>query len=310
MRTGGDQPRRRPWQRGKERWLPLYEAKMAHHFNHRFGDYVLKTVVNDSNQLPDTPLALLQDPTYVVQPRYWVAETEVRAAMRDPEAGWLLGFRDICRSTDERTMIAQAVPLAACGHKLPILNVSDRRTQADLACVLGSFVQDFAARQKVGGTNMAFFSLKQLPVLRPEVLKLAPPWAGRSVSAWLRLRLLELSFTAVDLQGLADDLGFKGVPFRWDPARRELLRAELDAAFFRLYGITRDDVDYIMDTFPIVRRKDEAAHGEYRTKRLILERYDALAECIANGTEYQTVLEPPPAHPSLAHPESTRPDWA
>jgi hypothetical protein len=65
-----------------------------------------------------------------------------------------------------------------------------------------------------------------------------------------------------------------------------------------------------MDTFPIVRRKDEAAHGEYRTKRLILERYEALAECIANGTEYQTVLDPPPAHPSLAHPESTRPDWA
>ncbi len=59
-----------------------------------------------------------------------------------------------------------------------------------------------------------------------------------------------------------------------------------------------------------MRRKDEAAHGEYRTKRLILERYDALAECIANGTEYQTVLEPPPAHPSLAHPESTRPDWS
>jgi hypothetical protein len=66
---------------------------------------------------------------------------------------------------------------------------------------------------------------------------------------------------------------------------------------------------YIMDTFPIVRRKDEAAYGEYRTKRLILERYDALAACIASGTEYQTILDPPPAHRSLAHPESTRPEW-
>lgn len=94
------------------------------------------------------------------------------------------------------------------------------------------------------------------------------------------------------------------------PGRRELLRAERDAAFFRLYGIERDDVDYIMDTFPIVKRKDEAAHGEYRTKRLILERYDALAAAAAAGTEYQTVLSPPPADPTCAHPASTRPAWA
>jgi len=127
---------------------------------------------------------------------------------------------------------------------------------------------------------------------------------------WLRPRVLELAFTAWDMTGYSADLGWVGPPFRWDPIRREVLRAELDAAFFHLYGIDREDVDYIMDTFPIVRRKDEAALDEYRTKRLILERYDALAECIANGTEYQTVLDPSPAHPSLAHPESTRPDWA
>jgi hypothetical protein len=99
-------------------------------------------------------------------------------------------------------------------------------------------------------------------------------------------------------------------PFRWIPERRELIRAELDAAFFHLYGLDRDDADYIMDTFPIVRRKDEAAHGEYRTKRLILECYDAMAEAEENGTEYQTVLDPPPADPSIAHDPSTRPDWA
>ena len=89
-----------------------------------------------------------------------------------------------------------------------------------------------------------------------------------------------------------------------------LLRAELDALMFRLYGIERDDVDYILDTFPIVKRKDEAAFGEYRTKRLILERFDAMAEAETAGREYETVLDPPPADPSCAHPESTRPAWA
>ena len=101
-----------------------------------------------------------------------------------------------------------------------------------------------------------------------------------------------------------------GPPFRWDPERRALLRAELDALMFRLYGIERDDVDYIMDTFPIVKRKDEAEFGEYRTKRLILERYDAMVDAEAAGREYETILDPPPADPSLCHPESTRPDWA
>ncbi|MFN8017149.1 MAG: hypothetical protein U0P45_03405 [Acidimicrobiales bacterium] len=79
---------------------------------------------------------------------------------------------------------------------------------------------------------------------------------------------------------------------------------------FRLYGIEREDVDYIMETFPIVKRRDEAEFGEYRTKRLILEIYDEMAEAERNGTEYKTRLDPPPADPSLCHPESTRPEWA
>jgi hypothetical protein len=179
-----------------------------------------------------------------------------------------------------------------------------------LAAVLSAFVADFAARQKIGGTSLNFFIAKQLAVLQPSQISSTAPWSGRAVADWLRSRVVELIYTAWDMCSLSAELGFVGPPFRWDTARRELIRAELDGAFFHLYGIERDDVDYIMDTFPIVRRKDEAAHGEYRTKRLILERYDALAECIANGTEYQTVLDPPPAHPSLAHPESTRPSWA
>lgn len=53
---------------------------------------------------------------------------------------------------------------------------------------------------------------------------------------------------------------------------------------FHLYGIDRDDVDYIMETFPIVKRKDIAAHREFRTKRMILDIYDQMAEAIRTGT--------------------------
>ncbi len=94
-------------------------------------------------------------------------------------------------------------------------------------------------------------------------------------SSFLLPRVLELVYTAWDMQPLAQDCGYTGLPFRWYAERRFLLRCELDAAFFHLYGISRDDAAYILDTFPIVRRKDEKKHGEYRTKRVILEIYDA-----------------------------------
>jgi hypothetical protein len=62
-----------------------------------------------------------------------------------------------------------------------------------------------------------------------------------------------------------------------------------------------------MDTFPIVRRKDEQRYGEYLTKRLILEVYDAMAEANSNGVPYKTRLNPPPADPRVGHSTSTLP---
>ncbi|QYF89565.1 hypothetical protein [Arthrobacter sp. PAMC25284] len=115
-----------------------------------------------------------------------------------------------------------------------------------------------------------------------------------TTSDWLSLRSTELQFTAVDLDDFALDLGVEGPPFIWEAERREMLRTEIDAAYFILFGRSRDDVDYIMDAFPIVRRKDEAAHGDYRTKRLILNAYDAMQEAIKTGFPFESTLTPPP----------------
>ena len=133
---------------------------------------------------------------------------------------------------------------------------------------------------------VAFFIVKQLPVL--------PPSGYGNWGDLIRSRVLELTYTVWDIEALARDLGDDGPPFRWDEERRFVMRAELDAAFFHLYGIERDDVDYIMETFPIVKRKDIAAHGSYRTKEAILKIYDAMAAAKAAGTSYQTELTPPP----------------
>ncbi len=114
-------------------------------------------------------------------------------------------------------------------------------------------------------------------------------------------RVLELTYTSWDLESFGRDVGYEGPPFRWDPVRRELLRCELDAAFFHLYGLSRDDTDYVMETFPIVKKNDEKQHHEYRTKRLILEIYDAMALAARTGKPYQSRLDPPPADARVAH---------
>jgi len=86
------------------------------------------------------------------------------------------------------------------------------------------------------------------------------------------------------------------------------LRCELDAAYFHLYGIERDDVDYIMETFPIVKRKDEREFGEFRTKRVILEVFDEMRRAMESGEKYGARLVPPAADPAVAHAARERMD--
>ncbi len=292
------------FRRGDDTYLPLYEAKMVHQFDHRFGDYALLLEGTASVQLPQVPHERLADARYVPLPRYWVADREVDERLDDRWLGeWLLGWRDIARNTDERTVIAAIIPRTGVGHQFPLaLPEASGGQVACLSANLGTFVLDYVARQKVGGTHLTFFIVNQLPTIPATAYATPADWDRRSpLGDWIAKRVIELVYTARDLSAFAKDLGWVGPPFRWDPLRRSRLRAELDAAFFHLYGIDRDDADYIMDTFPIVRRSDERSHGEYATKRLVLEIYDAMAQAIRSGEPYATILDPPPAHVSVAH---------
>ncbi|MCE7009970.1 N-6 DNA methylase [Kibdelosporangium philippinense] len=275
---------------GEERMLPLYEAKLLHHFDHRLASYDKRPEGSQDTELPRLDLDEKNNPARVPIPRYWIAEAEFaeRLDERGWDNGWLLGWRDITNRTNERTVIAAAIPRTAVGNKFPLVSVPQK--SALLQANLSAFVLDYVARQKMSGTSLNYFIVKQLPVLPPETYDKPAPWAPEStIDEWITSRVLELSYTAYDMRPFAVNLGDEKEPFRWDEYRRQLMRAELDAAYFHLYGIGRDDVDYIMDTFPIVRGKDEVAHGEYRTKRLILDAYDAMG-----APQYITPLDPPP----------------
>jgi hypothetical protein len=155
----------------------------------------------------------------------------------------------------------------------------------------------------VSGNNFNMFIIKQLPVPLPATFDEVAPWDRRApLLEWIVPRVMEMAYTSSDLRKFARNAGFDCEPFRWDDDRRFLLRCELDAAFLRLFGIDRESASHVIDAFTIVQSREEEAWGEYRTKRVILETYDAMAEAERSGVPYQTRLAPPPADPRVAHP--------
>ncbi len=376
-------------------WLPLYEAKMIHHYDHRWATYGADAPSPRPSPAGRDPrqregegdddrgeggsgvrlatAAEKADPDFRPMPRYWVAEREVLArtarapkeivrpwlagdvpalcaalalwfegarergqltlvpqaaqalieryyrrdaqqlALRLAEAypltdedvdclatdervldfaerlirsrtpRWLMGWRDITNATNERTVIASALPTVAVNHKLPLFFTAQKLVAVGAFYAnLCSLTLDYIARQKVGGTSLTFFILKQLPVLPPSAY-------SNSDLAFITPRVLELTYTAHDMRPFAQDLGYDGPPYPWDADRRALLKAELDAYYAYLYGLSRDELRYILDpsdvmgpdypseTFRVLKKNEIAQFGEYRTRRLVLDAYDRFA---------------------------------
>jgi hypothetical protein len=131
---------------------------------------------------------------------------------------------------------------------------------------------------------MNYYLAKQLACPAPSVFDGRAVWKVEiTLGDWLRPHVLEMSYTSWRLKPYAEDLGDDGAPFHWDPGRRALLWADLDAGFLHVYGLAREEAEHVLDSFPVVRKYDERDFGEYRTKRLVLEAYDRMADAIANG---------------------------
>lgn len=280
----------------------VFEGENIHQFDHRFAVLdASNTVRNPSTIAKQDPQLFSSTATYL--PRAFVLQRIRQIFSCIPE--WLVVLRRQARAHDSYISIAAIVPTAAVEGSLTVFAASKQR-QVMIVSLLNSHIINYilARRQSGPNVNKGMYSLLPLRFdSNANRSTVPPPEIGRFVAA----RTLELTYSAWDLEPFSHDLGYDGPPFRWDPARRFLLRCELDAAFFHLYGLSRSDTDYVMDTFPIVRKNDEKAHGEYRTKRVILEIYDAMAEAARTGEPYQTRLDPPPADPRVAHSEASRP---
>ena len=376
-------------------YVPLFEAKMIHHFDHRFGSYAGLNARPADGVLPETSEATKASPDYEPEPWYWVPEDETslrvarvpsrlkqyyrkedaegclkvlaewmlgtldpedldpaslaralpraKARLRDvlgmrvlernivggrittwlgkavPRAckmqretplseddlafikdapsdpleltgllidrkqpRWLMGWRDFCRSKEERTVIAAVFPKVGAGDTLLLKHQQQpARIAAALNACLCSITLDYICRQKIGGVHLKYNVFKQNAVL-------APNQFSREDFTFLSPRVLELTYTSHSMRPWAEDLGHPGAPFAFDADRRAFLRAELDAFFARKYGLTRDELRYILDpadthgseypseTFRVLKRDEIERFGEYRTQRLVLEAFDRL----------------------------------
>ena len=384
------------WQHEDGRvYVPLYEAKMIHHFDHRFGSYAGLNDRPADGSLPETPDSAKANPDYEADPWYWVPEKEtalrvarvpsrlkqyfrkenaegclkvlaewvlctlepgaletsnlghnvshVEALLRDvlgqralerdilgakvntwlakvvggvpkmqretplreddlafikdapsepleltgalierKQPRWLMGWRDITNATNERTVIASVFPRVGVGHTMPMaFTVAEHDQIAALVAQLTSLTLDYASRQKLAGTHLTYSYLDQLPVL-------APHQFSPEDLAFITSRVLELTYTSHAMRTWAEDLGHTGAPFVFDSDRRALLRADLDAFFARKYGLSRDELRYILDpadthgesypseTFRGLKRNEIERYGEYRTQRLVLAAFDRL----------------------------------
>jgi hypothetical protein len=253
---------------------------MIHQYDHRFATFDDST---GTEQARDATSEEHEDPDFVVVPRYWVSNENLNRAIGD-NANWLICLRGIADTTNSATMICSAIPRAVAGNSIVVfLGVRDVQVLTALIANLNSLVLDYIGRIKRSNPNLNFYILKQLPVLPPETYT-------RGLLDHIVPRVLELTYTAWDLAPFARDLGYEGDPYPWDEERRALLRAELDGIYAHLYGLNRDDFDYILGTFPIVNRNDVKAHGEESTRRLCLAAYDYFSKP-AQTRLWETVRE-------------------
>ena len=267
------------WKRGDELYLPLYQGRMIWHFDHRANSVRVNPESTHNPYLSEeVSEAQHADPNYLPQTQYWVPAEDVELSLPQVR-GWTLGFRNVAPPTNARTLVATIVPWTGFGNSVQLLvhheDSINEHCMHLLAANLCSYALDFCIRQKVQGSNINWYIVEQLPVIAPADYD--QPFGSTTARELVRDHVLRLTYTAHDLAPFARDLGYDGPPFHWDEEKRRHLRARLDALYFHLYGLSREDAAYILSTFPIVRREDEAQFCTYRTRDLILAYMHALA---------------------------------
>ena len=283
-------------------YVPVYEGKMIWFYNHHYGTW--PTSSPRPNAIPNVEIDELSNENSLILPWYWTPVEDVMSKLEklDNEGNviwkwnhpWLLGYRKISNATNERTFVSSIIPLPnGAGDSIIYVMIDNVLHSALVQGIFSSLTFDYISKQKMGGSNMSNFITKQLPVLSLEQIpdEMIMPIVSR---------VARLCYFNHDLDGWAEELWNELSPkqqteipelgrkecFIYDPEKRAVLQAELDAIFAHLYGLNTEDLVYILDpedicgkgcineTFRVLKDNELRQYGEYRTKRLVLEAWN------------------------------------
>ena len=267
------------WKKGNQTYLPLYEGKMVQAYDHRAASVEVNPAnINRPAIGVDATANQHEDLNWTPEPQFWVDSDSVNW----PDSlQWAVGFKDATSPTNRRSMIAAMIPKTAVGNTLPLLTAMDddiegyKNNAALLLGCLNSFAYDFVARQKIQGQHLNLYVVEQIPIIALD--QYDRKFGSKTAREVVEGHVMRLTYTSHDMEPFARDMGYNGQPFKWDPKERRHLRARLDALYLHLYGISNDDAEYILSTFPIIRREDEAEFGSYRTSEMVISYMNALA---------------------------------
>ena len=226
---------------------------------------------------------------------------------------YLMGWRDITGAVNERTYLLTVIPFCGAGNTLQLAYFNNSIEIIKQACFIAnadSLIVDYCAKFKIGGNHMNMFVTKQLPVLPPSAYHetalsfivprvMALTYTANDMTEWakalwtdstpaMRQKMLELNGKNRKFSQENSGSTLACGPYIYDDIKRAILRAELDAYFARLYGLTRTELQYILDphsvmgedypseTFRVLKDNEIAKYGEYRTQRLVLEAWDRM----------------------------------
>jgi hypothetical protein len=281
--------------------LPHYEGRMVAQYDHRAKGY--RSGRARSAVWEDLPFT---HPGKSIQPQWYVPRDKLPDRARERVDHYRVGFCDVTSPTTERSLVAAMLPPGCvAGDKVPTVWMDSPNPMLDLLVwlsVANSFVMDFLVRMKVS-LKMSLTIVDSLPFPR---LPATSPVAQRLVKG-----ALELSCTGPEMNGLWEQMAAErvvpsrgiggGIPGTCDPAERQLVAARLDAEVAHLYELTADELSYVLDSFTLLKKSEESADGEYRTKRLIMKFFEETRESTRTGTPDRTRLDPSLFDSRLAH---------
>jgi hypothetical protein len=266
--------------------VPVYEGRMVAQYDHRAKGY--RSGRGRSAAWAELPFGA---PTKSIQPQWFIRPDLVpeKAVQRLRE--FRVGFCDVASPTNERTLVATLLPPnVIAGHSVPTFTFAPGYEYAYLPwlAVANSFVMDFVARMKVS-LHMTFTVLDSLPF--PRLLPHDP------LVAWMVPRVLALICTSQEMVPFWNQLAreydwLEAVsdrrvpPGLLDEEQRQQMKAEVEAMIARdLYALSYEDISHVLDTFPIVARRDIEKFGHFRTKQLVLNAYETLPVVRAVASE-------------------------